>query len=303
MKREEFLRVTALMAGTSAITGFASVAKATSDDPRMYNAAQNIITITPQERKQRVARLQQLMLQNKMEALVLEGGTSLEYFTGISWWLSERLMAAVIPAKGEIIYICPGFEESRFQELISISGKVFVWQEDENPYAQVERAFTEAGIHAGKIGIEEQLRFFVFDGIRKAAPQMEYSDGGSVTIPCRMVKSAAELALMQQASDITVAAIKSGINALKEGISPGEIADIINDAHRKMGATPDFAVVLFGEASANPHGSIKPQRLKKGDIVLMDCGCKLEGYCSDITRTLVFGDKPTKRQRDIWDLE
>ncbi len=243
------------------------------------------------------------MIQNRMKALVMEGGTSMEYFTGISWWPSERTMVAIIPAAGEIIYVCPGFEEARFRELITIGNKVYVWQEDESPYEQIVRAFIDAEITSGNIGIEEQLRFFIFDGIRKAGSTMEYVSGDPVTIPCRMIKSAAELALMQKATDITVAAIKMGISNLKEGISPSEISAIINKAHRQMGATPDFALILFGVSSALPHGSIKPQQLKKGDIVLMDCGCKVEGYCSDITRTIVFGAEPTKRQLDVWNLE
>jgi Xaa-Pro dipeptidase len=261
------------------------------------------VPISNDERKERIAKAQRLMLQNNMRALVLESGTSMEYFTGISWWPSERTMVAVIPARGEIKYVCPGFEEARFQELITIGKKVYVWQEDENPYEQIEQVFKDADIYSGIIGIEEELRFFISDGIRKAAPQLEYLSGDPVTVPCRMIKSVAELALMQRASDITVAAIKAGISNLKEGVSQADISAIINKAHSQMGATPDFALVLFGEASALPHGSIKSQPLKKGDIVLMDCGCRVEGYCSDITRTIVFGAEPTKRQLDIWNLE
>lgn len=292
------------MAGATAAMGFQSIGKTYGNETEVLSSGTlHALPISPDERKERVARAQQLMLQNNMAALVIEGGSSLEYFTGISWWLSERTMVAVIPAKGEIIYVCPGFEENRFRELITIGKKVIVWQEDESPYDKITSAFNEAGIPAGKIGLEEQLRFFIFDGIRKASPQMEYVIGDSVTIPCRMIKTAAELALMQKASDITIAAIKKGISSLKEGISPTEIASIIDDAHRKMGASPEFALVLFGEATSLPHGSTKPQHLKKGDIVLMDCGCKVEGYSSDITRTIVFGTEPTKRQLDIWNLE
>jgi len=255
------------------------------------------------ERKERIAKAQRLLLQNKMKALVLESGTALDYFTGISCWPSERTMVAVIPANGEIKYVCPAFEESRFRELITIGSKVYIWQEDESPYRQVVRAFSDSGISSGKIGIEEELRFFIFDGIRKEASRLEYVSADPVTIPCRMVKSAAELALMQKASDITVAAMKIAIGQLKEGVSPSDISEIVNNAHSQMGATPDFALILFGESSSLPHGSIKPQQLKKGDIVLMDCGCKVNGYSSDITRTIVFGAEPTKRQLDIWNLE
>jgi Xaa-Pro dipeptidase len=263
----------------------------------------DIMPITITERNERIAKAQRLLLQNKMQALVLESGTALEYFTGISWWPSERTMVAVIPVKGEIKYVCPAFEESRFRELITIGKKVYIWQEDESPYQQIARAFSDSGISTGTIGIEEELRFFIFDGIRKAASGLEYVSADPVTIPCRMIKSAAELSLMQKASDITVAAMKMAISQLKEGVLADDISAIVNKAHSQMGATPDFALILFGEASALPHGSIKPQQLKKGDIVLMDCGCKVNGYSSDITRTIVFGAEPTKKQLDIWKLE
>ncbi len=187
----------------------------------------------------------------------------------------------------------------RFRELITIGRKVYTWQEDESPYRQIMQLFVDSGISTGTIGIEEELRFFIFDGIRKEAPGLEYVSADPVTIPCRMIKSAAELALMQKATDITVAAMKIAISQLKEGVSPSEISAIVNNAHIQLGATPDFALILFGESSALPHGSIKPQQLKKGDIVLMDCGCKVNGYSSDITRTIVFGAEPTRRQLDI----
>ena len=295
------------MAGSAVTAGFTSLGNAgetTADGPgTLHSLAQVIIPISPEERKERVAKAQRLMIQNKIRALIIEAGTSMEYFTGISWWPSERTMVTVITASGEIAYICPGFEETRFRELITIGKKVYVWQEDESPYEQIIQAFIDAGITYGKIGIEEQVRFFIFDGIRKAGPTMEFVSGDPITVPCRMIKSAAELALMQKATDITVAAMKIGISNLKEGISPAEISSVINKAHAQMGARPDFALVLFGTSSALPHGSIKPQLLKKGDIVLMDCGCKVEGYCSDITRTIVFGADPTNRQLEIWKLE
>jgi Xaa-Pro dipeptidase len=309
LKRRNFIQLSSLVAGCTLTTAFQSIPlaleNAVNDNgiESIHSMTGDVVPISNDERKERIAKAQRLMLQNNMRALVLESGTSMEYFTGISWWPSERTMVAVIPARGEIKYVCPGFEEARFQELITIGKKVYVWQEDENPYEQIEQVFKDADIYSGIIGIEEELRFFISDGIRKAAPQLEYLSGDPVTVPCRMIKSVAELALMQRASDITVAAIKAGISNLKEGVSQADISAIINKAHSQMGATPDFALVLFGEASALPHGSIKSQPLKKGDIVLMDCGCRVEGYCSDITRTIVFGAEPTKRQLDIWNLE
>jgi Xaa-Pro dipeptidase len=309
LKRRNFIQLSTLVAGSAIATGFQSVKTAEeiamnrTGTEILNSMTGDIVPITQTERTERVAKAQRLLLQNKVQALVLESGTALEYFTGISWWPSERTMVAVIPAKGEIKYVCPAFEEPRFRELITIGKKVYIWQEDESPYRQIAQAFSDSGISSGKIGIEEELRFFIFDGIRKEAPRLEYISADPVTIPCRMIKSAAELALMQKASDITVAAMKIAFSQLKEGVSPTDISVIINNVHTQMGAIPDFALILFGESSALPHGSIKPQQLKKGDIVLMDCGCKVNGYSSDISRTVVFGAEPTKRQLDIWKLE
>jgi Xaa-Pro dipeptidase len=302
LKRRNFIGLSALAAGSVVTSGFRNKGSFNHQMASLTPPG-DIIPISVSERKERIAKAQRLLIANNMKALILEGGTSMKYFTGISWWLSERTAVTVIPAKGEIIYVCPGFEEGRFREQIIIGQKVYVWQEDENPFQQIVRALNESGIQSGKIGIEEEMRFFISDGIRKAAPQLEYVSGDPVTVPCRMIKSAAELTLMQKAADITIAAIKQGIAALKEGISADEISAIIDEAHRKMGATPDFAVVLFGIGSSSPHGGIKRQTLKKGDIVLMDCGCLLQGYSSDITRTIVYGAEPTKRQLDIWNLE
>jgi Xaa-Pro dipeptidase len=294
------------MAGTTIGSGFYSVARANDPPNHLKSSALSASGVPPisvNERKNRIIKAQDLMVRNKIGALIIESGTALDYFTGIYWWPSERTMVAIIPARGEILYICPGFEESRFRELITIGDQLYVWQEEESPYDLIAHVLSVAGIISGKIAIEEQVRFFISDGIRKAAPQMEYVSGDPVTLPCRLIKSAAELALMQKATDITVAAMKIGISHLKEGISPNEISNLINTAQEELGATPDFALVLFGKSSALPHGSVLPQQLIKGDIVLMDCGCKVQGYCSDITRTIVFGAEPTKRQIEIWNLE
>jgi Xaa-Pro dipeptidase len=304
-KRRNFIRLSTMIAGAGLTGPLHSIAtgggKTGKMAPRFITG--DVKPITVEERKERIVKAQSLLLQNNMKALILESGTSMEYFTGISWWPSERTMVAVIPASGEIAYVCPGFEQSRFRELITIGNNVFVWQEDESPYQIIANVFSDLGIHKGTIGIEEQVRFFISDGIKKASPRMDYVSGDPATMPCRLIKSAAELALMQKASDITIEAMKIGVSSLKEGISSDDISIIITKAHTDMGATPDFSLVLFGQASSLPHGSLKPRNLKKGDIVLMDCGCKVAGYCSDITRTIVFGAEPSSRQLEIWNLE
>lgn len=308
VKRRDFINLSALAAG-SVVAGLSSCNnnKSTTEPANSSGAIKKItddaVPITVEERKLRIGKAQQLMKEQKIGALILDSGTSLGYFTGISWWPSERPMVAIIPASGDPRYVCPAFEESRFRELITIGKEVYPWEEDESPYHQMAVALKAAGISSGDIAMEERLRFFILDGLRKEAMQYNYVSGTPITMPCRLIKSKAELALMQAASNITVEGIRQGISQLREGMTQGDLSSIISEAQEKLGGSSGGALVLFGESSAFPHGSIQPKSLKKGDIVLMDCGCDVHGYSSDITRTVVFGTAPTKRQLEIWELE
>lgn len=257
--------------------------------------------ITDEERKGRIEQARRLMVANKIDALYLESGSSLYYFTGVNWGNSERMFALVIPAKGELGWICPAFEEMRARELIRLAPDIRTWEEDESPYKRVAQIFSDRGIRAGRIGIEERTRFFLYDGIRKEAPALEYVSGDPVSVGCRVIKSPAELALMQRANDITIAAYRATHATLHEGMTQAEFTDNCSAAFTALGAEGG-CFVSFGKYTAFPHGSIEPQVLKEGDVVLMDGGCSVESYSSDITRTFVFG-KPTQRQRDVWDLE
>ena len=308
IKRRDFINLSAMAAATTVVAGFSSCSNGQAKEKgspvdELRSMTGDVVPIKLQEREARIEKAQRLLSENKIEALILDCGTSLQYFTGVSWWPSERTMVAIIPAKGDVKYICPGFEENRLRELITIGKDVYAWQEDESPYKQIATALKDAGIQSGNVGIEERLRFFILDGVRKEASHLNYVSGDPITMPCRMIKSTSELALMQKATDITSAAIKFGITQLREGMAQGELSSIIDDAQRKLGGQPEFSLALFGESSSFPHGSTKPQTLKKGDIVLMDCGCTVENYSSDITRTIVFGAEPTKRQEQIWKLE
>jgi len=309
IRRRDFLRISAGTAGLgaalSAITPVhAGILEKYKGSPLdgLRPMTDDVVPITVEERKARIAKAQELMGRNKIDCLVLDSGTALQYYTGISWWPSERTMVALIPSKGEVSYVCPAFEAERLRELIKFGKDVRTWEEHESPYKVVAGFLKDNGYRAGNIALEERLRFFIFDGIRKEAPQHQYTSGDLVTIPCRLQKSPAEIALMQKANDITIAAYKVAVSMLHEGMTPGEFAAVASEAHKKLGAGGGIGV-NFGEASAYPHGSVKPQHLKKGDIVLMDGGCEVEGYASDISRTVVFGADPTKRQREIWDLE
>jgi len=311
MKRRAFINLSVVTAGTGAVIGLNACStpstpgnndadKLLADLQPMTNDVQ---PITLEERQARIKKAQGLLTENKMKALILDAGTAMVYYTGIRWGRSERTMVAVIPAVGEVFYICPGFEENRLRELIKIGKQVYAWQEDESPYQLIIQSLQSVGITEGALAVEESIRFFIMDGIRKLAPQFSFVSGDPVTIPCRLIKSPAEIALMQKATDITIAAMKIGISSLREGMSPKEFSEIVTAAQNKLGGSSDFAMVNFAEASAFPHGSTQPQKLRKGDIVLMDCGCRVEGYSSDISRTIVFGATPTARQQEIWDLE
>jgi Xaa-Pro dipeptidase len=259
------------------------------------------VPISDEERRARIEKARQLMVTHDLDAIVLEPGTSLRYFVGVSWGTSERPFLLVIPAKGELAYVAPGFEEARAREVTRFSDDVRVWQEEEDWGAIVAGILRDRGVATGAVGIEERVRFFVADGLRAASPASRFILATPVTAGCRMIKSPAEIALMQQANDITIAAYRAVFASLSEGMTQFELGRIAGAAFDALGA-PGEAFALFGEYSAFPHGTVTPQRLKRGDVVLVDGGCSVEGYESDITRTTVFGT-PTKRQADVWHLE
>ena len=241
------------------------------------------------------------MVDNKIGALYLEGGSSLFYFTGVRWGLSERPFACIIPAKGELGWVCPGFEEERARELVKGQADVRVWQEDESPYKQIAGFLKDRGA-TGRVAVDERLRHFIFSGVKKELPGTDFVDGELVTAGCRMIKSATELALMQNASDITIEAFRAAFATFREGMTQGDLQANIAAAHRALGAPGGSASVSFGKFTAFPHGSIEPQKLVEGDVIQVDGGCAIDGYQSDITRTTVFG-KASARQIEIWELE
>lgn len=257
--------------------------------------------ITVDQRHRRVDKARGLMAAGGIDALFLEPGSSLVYFLGVEWWASERMMAAIVPAQGDIAYVCPAFEEARLREMLTIGDEVRVWQEHESPCKVAAGILKDRGAAAGRLAMGQTVRFFVFDGIGGAAPQVDLVSGEAVVLPCRGIKSAAEIALIQRAMDITVEAYKATLPLLREGMSREEFAALAADAHKALGAKGGITC-QFGQGTAYPHGSAEPERLADGDVVLMDGGCTVEGYHSDISRTIVFGE-PTQRQRDIWNLE
>jgi len=262
---------------------------------------EGIVPISEAERLARMEKARLLMRENKIDAIFLEGASSMFYFTGTRWGGSERTFGVVFPARGELAWVVPAFEEARAREIIHFGSDIRPWEEDESPYRKIAGILKDRGITAGRVGIEEQVRFFVFDGIRKEAPALEYVSADPVTAGCRMIKSAAEIALMQHANDVTIAAYRAALATLREGMTHVELGTNIKAAYRVLGF-PGSALVSFGKYTAFPHGSITPQKLREGDVVQIDDGANVEGYQADITRTTVFG-KPTARQREIWNLE
>jgi Xaa-Pro dipeptidase len=320
--RRQFLGVTALGAGAVAAGALAAgcapgaphapgpatgPAVAVPEVPVAITALKSmrdgVVPIADNERRARMVRAQELMRAGRIDAIFMEGTTSCFYFTGMRWGQSERTFGVVLPAKGPIAYVCPGFEEARARELINakLGDDVRTWEEEESPYRLIAQILRERGVRWRRIGIEERVRFFVADGIRKEASGFEIVDATPVTSGCRMIKSAAEIALMQHANDVTIAAYKAGLATLREGMPQDELARNITAAFQALGFGGDISV-QFGKWTALPHGSATPQKLREGDVVMIDDGVTVEGYQSDITRTTVFG-KPTQRQKEVWELE
>jgi len=260
-----------------------------------------IAPITDAERIARLEKARRLMVENNIGAICLEGGSSLFYFTGVRWGLSERPFVAVIPAKGELAWVCPTFEEARARELIRFGKDVRTWQEDDSPYCLIAQIFKDRGVAAGRVGVEETTPFVFVDGIAKAAPAARLVSGTAVSAGCRMVKDAHELALMRRAGEITLRAHRAVLASLEEGTTQGDATRWCAEAHRRLGMTGG-SLVLFGPDAAFPHGTTRPRPLRAGDVVLIDGGGRLHGYASDITRTAVFRAPPTERQRRIWDV-
>jgi len=261
--------------------------------------------ITVEERNQRQERARQLMRDNNLDAILMIGGTSLVYFTNIRWWNSERLFAAILPAKGDPFYVCPAFEEDRAREQIANgpggnNADVRTWQEDEDPYHLVAAGLKDRGISSGHLGIEERTTFVFSDGIAKAAPQVNITSATLVTAGCRMIKTQHELTLMRLANQVTLEAYEAVYKSLRAGMSQYDFANLIDAAYSRLGFRGG-ASVNVGEASALPHGSAKPQIIREGTIVLIDDGCSVEGYQSDISRTFVLG-KPTDKMRKVFDI-
>ena len=288
---------------TAAAATLAAGAKAFAADAEakgLSSLTESAKPITAEEHTARLAKLQTLMQQQKVSAFLVEAGSSLEYFTGIRWWRSERTTAALIPAEGKTVVVTPFFEKPSIQETLKVDADIRPWHEDQSPFTLLAGAMGQRGT-PGPLAIEPTTRYFIVDNVTKAsgAPRPIVS-GEALVNACRMHKSPAELALMQAASDVTISAIRHVHANVKLGMSSADIMTILVAATEQLGGKHEFSLVLLNEASAYPHGSEHPQAVREGSVILVDTGCKVHGYSSDISRTWVFG-KPTARQREVWD--
>jgi Xaa-Pro dipeptidase len=260
----------------------------------------NVLPISAPEHAARIATLQSLMQQRKLAALLVEAGSSLEYFTGVRWWRSERTTAAVIPARGEAIVVTPDFEVPSIRETLKVAADIRSWKEDQSPFDLLAIAIRELPREEGTLAVEPTTRFFILDQVGKAwSSGRPLVSGDELVRACRMIKSPAELALLQAANDVTYAALKHVHGLIALGMSASDIKRTLVEATEALGGTHEFSLVLLNEASAYPHGSVHPQTVRDGSVVLVDTGCSVHGYQSDISRTWVFG-KPTSRQREVW---
>jgi Xaa-Pro dipeptidase len=310
LSRRRFLQTGSVAAAASA--ALPTLGRAAEKDKALPSAIAQLKSLhgeaTPisiDERRQRQDKARRLMQENNLSAILMIEGSSLTYFTGIHWWGGERLFAMVLPVKGASFYVCPGFEEGRAREQIAQSPDgnspdVRIWQEDESPYERVAQGLSDRGIASGTLGVEETVKFVFSDSLRKAAAGTSFGSATPVTAGCRMSKSAHEIELMRLASKVTLMAYEATYRSLKPGMTQQDAEDLVETAHRQLGFEGG-ADVQVGEFSAFPHGSVTPQVIREGTIVLIDGGCKVEGYASDITRTFVLG-KASDKMKQVFDI-
>ncbi|WP_206483547.1 Xaa-Pro peptidase family protein [Thalassotalea sp. G2M2-11] len=303
--KRNFLKASSLALASLSLSGIQS-AKARSSIPtkaktteQLHNITNGISAITVEERYARIHKAQQLMRQANIAAMVIEPGATMDYFSGIQWWRSERVTALVIPQQGDVAVICPFFEEPSIRETLSVGDDVRVWQEHESPFERIKQVLVDRGITKGNIAFEHSVRYFVLKGVMALLPHMTHVSATEVTRGCRMYKSQHELQLMHKANEITLAAYQYVWSQLAVGMSQNDVKSIMHKAQAKLGGSGIWNMALFNEASAYPHGTKQKQILTEGSIVLMDCGCSVHGYQSDISRTFVFGEA-NKEQKKIW---
>jgi Xaa-Pro dipeptidase len=317
LDRRRFLLTSAAAAAGAPTLTLAAQSHASDNVPAPIAALTSrraeAVPISLTEREARLDRARALMLQHKIDAIVIATGTSLNYFTGLRWGQSERFFAWTLPAKGAPFIVCPVFEEGRVRERMEAkpatlpsasTTRVYTWNEDEDPYKLLAKALKESGIATGKIGIEERTQFVFADGIAHASPTLTTTSATPITFGCRGIKSPAELALMQLANNITLSVYEAAYKSAQPGMTNRQFSQLVDVAYTRCGVTGN-ASCQVGEYSALPHGSLQPQVIREGEIILIDDGCVVEGYQSDISRTFVLGDATSPKldkARKVFDI-
>lgn len=297
--RRHFLKIGGLTVAASGWVSRLFGSTAGEEMPSLQNMVADIKPLTAEDYTARLEKARRLIAENKLGALFLEGGMNLAYFTKVNWWRSERTFGAVFGLKHDAVWVCPAFERKRAEELIPQGQEIRTWEEHESPYALIGGIMKDLGAAGGRLGLDPSMRHFIYYGLRKDAASLELVDGAAITEGCRGVKTAKEIAYLDLANKITKLAYREGFKQVREGMSPRELAAAISAAHQKMGVSGGGGP-QFGPNTAFPHGSVAVRNLQKGDAIIVDGGCAVEGYRSDITRT-VFFDRPTDRQRRVWE--
>jgi Xaa-Pro dipeptidase len=301
MRRRDFMKST----GSLALLPWLPTALRFDDQPKparfaeMAERLKNAPQITKDDFRARLAKLQENLGSRKLAGLFMESSENLYYFMGWRFGRSERLAAAFIPAAGEPVVLSPAFEESRLRE-VSGAEKIYTWQEHESPYAVFAKIIRDQGMRAGTMALEPTTRYFVTEGLAQALPQMKFVNGEAVCNAQRMIKTEKEIALMRLSNDATEACIRQTWTQIKSGMSEREVARLLQQNYTALGLSGG-GLIQFGPSSAIPHGGASPRALQENDVVLMDCGTRVQSYTSDVTRTTIFG-APSPRHEEIWRL-
>ena len=300
ISRRHFLKVGGLSVSLAGIADSVFSQAPAKPQVKLETLTSGVKPLGPEDYALRVQKAQKIMADHKIDGLLLTGGTNLVYFTTVRWGVSERTFGAVLTRKGAPIWVCPAFELERAKELIPQGQEVRIWEEHESPYKLVGGILADQGAKTGRLGIVPSTNAFVFYGIRQDVPALDLTDGAVVTEGCRGVKTAKEIAFLDLANRITKLAYIEGFKSIKEGMSQRDLSAAISAAHQKLGANGSGGP-QFGPGTAFPHGTRTPRALQKGDPIMVDGGCSVEGFSSDVTRTVVFG-APSDKQRKVWDI-
>jgi len=300
VSRRNFFKFGGLSVTSAGLVSRLFAQSAREQPSRLQNMASGVKPLAPEDFEARQEKARQWMAKHQMDALFLIGSPDLRYFTGINAGVSERTTGVILNRKGKPVWVVPAFELEMWKESIPSTHEIHAWQEHESPYKLIGGVMKDLGAGSGQLGVGPQVRSFHIHGLRRDASSLQLLDGAVITEGCRGIKTEKEIAFMDLANKITKLAYQEGFKNLKAGMSTGDLSGAISATHRQMGVSGSGGP-QFGLNTAFPHGSRVVRTLKEGDVIMVDGGCSIEGFSSDVTRTIVFG-KPTDRQRKVWDI-